>query len=95
MSSARITYSQRPDATPEAELAVLAAAYKFVLFNSLARRGGPHDLTNKTTTEHVGKQTTEQTESEKSQRDETNGSRIRAPAPQPLRAGGHAGETRE
>jgi len=66
MSSARITYSQRPDATSEAKLAVLAAVYKFVLFDSQAKRGGPHELMNKTTTEHVGKQTTEQTEREKS-----------------------------
>jgi len=66
MSSAHITYSQHLDATSEAELAVLAAVYKFVLFDSQAKRGGPHDLTNKTTPEHVGKQTTEQTERENS-----------------------------
>jgi hypothetical protein len=66
MVSARITYSQRPDATSEAELAVLAAVYKFVLFDSQAIKGGPHDLMHKTTLEHVGKQTTEQTEREKS-----------------------------
>jgi hypothetical protein len=66
MGSPRITYVARPNATPEAELAVLASVYKFVLFDSQARRGGPHDLTNKTTTEHVGKRTTEQTEREKS-----------------------------
>jgi hypothetical protein len=36
MSSARITYSQHPDATPEAEPAVLAAIYRFVLFESKA-----------------------------------------------------------
>jgi hypothetical protein len=65
MSSARITYSQRPDATSEAELAVLAAIYKFVFFDSQVKRGGSHALTNKMTTEHVGKQTTEQTEREK------------------------------
>jgi hypothetical protein len=59
MGSPRITYVARPNATPEAELAVLASVYKFVLFDSQARRGGPHDLTNKTTTEHVGKRTTE------------------------------------
>jgi hypothetical protein len=66
MVSARITYSQRPDATSEAELAVLAAVYKFVLFDSQAIKGDPHDPMNKTTLEHVGKQTTEQTEREKS-----------------------------
>jgi hypothetical protein len=31
MSSARITYTPRPDATPESELDALAAIYKFVL----------------------------------------------------------------
>jgi hypothetical protein len=66
MGRPRIRYVARPNATPEAELAVLASVYKFVLFDSQARRGGPHDLTNKTTTEHVGKRTTEQTEREKS-----------------------------
>jgi hypothetical protein len=65
MGSPRITYVARPNATTEAELAVLAAVYKFVLLSSQARRGGPHDLMNKTTTEHVGKRITEQTEREK------------------------------
>ena len=59
-------YTSRPDATPEAELNALANVYRYVLFDSQARRGGTHDLTNKTTTEHVGKRTTEQIESEKS-----------------------------
>ena len=62
----RIVYRPREDATPEVELKALANVYRYVLFNSQARRGGPHDLTNKTTTEHVGKRTTEQTEREKS-----------------------------
>lgn len=31
MSSPRITYSARPDATPEAELDALAAVYRFIL----------------------------------------------------------------
>jgi hypothetical protein len=31
MSSARITYTPRPDATPESELDALVAIYKFVL----------------------------------------------------------------
>jgi len=31
MSSARITYTPRPDATPESELDALAAIYKFIL----------------------------------------------------------------
>jgi len=66
MSSPCITYTQRSDATLEAELNALANVYRYVLFDSQARRGGPHDLTNKTTTEHVGKRTTEQIESEKS-----------------------------
>ena len=66
MDSPRITYISRPDATPEAELDALAACYRYGLFSSQERRGGPHDLTNKTTLEHVGKQTTEQTEREKS-----------------------------
>jgi hypothetical protein len=62
MDNPRITYTPRPDATPEAELNALANIYRYVLFNSQARRGGTHDLTNKTTTEHVGKRTTEQIE---------------------------------
>jgi len=66
MKKADIVYRSRVDTRPEAEPAVLAAVYKFVLFNSQATRGGTHDLTNKTTPEHVGKQTTEQTEREKS-----------------------------
>ncbi len=41
-----IAYTPRPDATPEAELDALAAVYKFVLFDSQANRGGPHDLTS-------------------------------------------------
>ena len=31
MSSPRITYAPRPDATPEAELSALAGAYRFIL----------------------------------------------------------------
>lgn len=31
MSSSRITYTPRPDATPETEFSALAAVYKFVL----------------------------------------------------------------
>ena len=66
MDSPCITYISRPDATPEAELDALAACYRYVLFSSQERRGGPHDLTNNTTTEHLGKRTTERTETEKS-----------------------------
>jgi hypothetical protein len=64
MNSSRIMYQSRPDATPEAELDALATCYRYVLFDSQATRGGPHDLTNNTTTEHVGKRPTEQTERE-------------------------------
>ena len=46
MNSPRITYTSRPDATPEAELDALVAVYKFVLFDSQARSGGHHDLTD-------------------------------------------------
>jgi hypothetical protein len=49
MNSPRITYTPRPDATTEAELDALVAVYKFVLFDSQARRGGHHDLTNDST----------------------------------------------
>jgi hypothetical protein len=31
MNSSRITYTSRPDATPEAELSVLANVYRFIL----------------------------------------------------------------
>ena len=60
-----IVYRPREDATPEAELDALAACYRYVLFSSQERRGGRHDLTNNTTTEHLGKRTTERTETEK------------------------------
>ena len=53
MSSSRITYAPRPDATPEAELDALASVYRFVLDCGDARRadamkkatrpGGPDD----------------------------------------------------
>jgi hypothetical protein len=49
MSSARIIYVPRPGATPEAQLNALAEIYKFVLFDSQARKGGPHDLTSGST----------------------------------------------
>ena len=49
MSSPRITYVSRPNSTTEAELEVLVALYKFVLFDSQAKRGGTHDLTNEST----------------------------------------------
>jgi hypothetical protein len=44
MSSDRIIYVPCPGATPEAELNVLAEIYRFVLFDSQTRKGGPHDL---------------------------------------------------
>ena len=56
MDSPRITYTPRPDATPETEVTTLAAIYKFVLFDSQTRRGGLHDLTDDSTK----KQTTRQ-----------------------------------
>jgi hypothetical protein len=62
MPVAKPSIVYRPDDTPEAELNVFANVYRYVLFNSQAKRGGPHDLTNQTTTDHVGKRTTEQAE---------------------------------
>ena len=38
MSSARITYSLRPDTTPEAEVNVLANCYRFILFGGNASK---------------------------------------------------------
>ena len=46
-----IAYAPRTDATPETELSVLATVYKFVLFDSQAKRGDSHDLTNESTKE--------------------------------------------
>jgi hypothetical protein len=40
-----------PGATPEAEVSTLVAIFKFVLFDSQASKGGPHDLTNNSTKE--------------------------------------------
>ena len=37
MNSARITYTPRPDATPESELDALACVYRFVLERHAAR----------------------------------------------------------
>jgi hypothetical protein len=42
-------YSSRPDAAPEAEVNALSNVYRYVLFDSQARRGGPHDLTSGST----------------------------------------------
>jgi hypothetical protein len=40
MSSPRITYTPRPDATPEAELDALANVYRFVLDCQAKKEGG-------------------------------------------------------
>jgi hypothetical protein len=53
ITSPRITYAPRPDATPEAELAVLAAVYRFVLVDSQSTRGGSHDVTNDLTKKQI------------------------------------------
>lgn len=42
MSEARIIYTPRPDATPESEAAALAAVYRFILFESSARKEAAH-----------------------------------------------------
>jgi hypothetical protein len=36
-----ITYSQRPDATPEAERSVLASVYRLILDCQIREKGGP------------------------------------------------------
>jgi hypothetical protein len=41
MSSPRITYTSRPDATPEAESNVLANVYRFILDCHAKKKGGP------------------------------------------------------
>ena len=56
MSTPRITYTPRADATPEAELAALVATYKFVLFDSQASKGGPDVLTKSSTQEDTTSQ---------------------------------------
>jgi hypothetical protein len=47
MDSPRITYTSRPDATPEAEVNVLANVYRFIFDchakKEAARPGGPDD----------------------------------------------------
>ena len=42
-------YTSRPNTTMEAELNALANVYRYVLFDSQAMRGGPHDLTSGST----------------------------------------------
>jgi hypothetical protein len=60
VNGARIIYTPRPDATPEAELNVLAEIYRFVLFDSQAKKGGPHDLTGGSTKKWTTKPRNEQ-----------------------------------
>ena len=48
MSNPRIIYTPRPGATPEGEVAALVSIYRFILFESSARKkaarpGGPDD----------------------------------------------------
>jgi hypothetical protein len=40
----RVVYRARDFAMPEAELSALAVIYRFVLFDSQAIKGGPHDV---------------------------------------------------
>lgn len=45
MDGVRVTYTPRPDATPEAELNALAQIYKFVLAKQeAAGRAAPNDV---------------------------------------------------
>ena len=64
MSEPLIAYTPRRDASPEAELEVLAAVYRYVLIGSQTRRGGSRDLTNGSTAE-MEKNGTRKIESEK------------------------------
>jgi hypothetical protein len=41
MSSSRITYTARPDATPEAKLDVFAACFRFILASHERRKAAP------------------------------------------------------
>jgi hypothetical protein len=41
MSESRIVYTPRPDATPEGEVASLAAVYRFLLDGHARKKGGP------------------------------------------------------
>ena len=63
MDGVRLTYIPRPNATPEAELTALATIFKFVLFDSQARRGDPRDLTNDSTKKRTTSQAKEGKES--------------------------------
>jgi hypothetical protein len=66
MNSPRTQYPRYLDTSPEAELSVLSAVYRFVLFDSQARRGDQHDLTNESTAE-MAKHGPQNTESENTQ----------------------------
>jgi hypothetical protein len=44
--ASRITYSPRPDATPEGELSALKAAYRFILDCHAKKEGGPYTAPN-------------------------------------------------
>ena len=44
MDNPSLTYTPRPDTTPEAEVNALASAYRFLLLE----KGDHHDLTNAT-----------------------------------------------
>jgi hypothetical protein len=59
-----VVYRPREDASAEGELNALVAAYRFVLFDSQARRGDQYDLTNSSTTE-MAKNGPRKTEQEK------------------------------
>jgi hypothetical protein len=60
MSSPCITYTQRSDAALDAELNALANVYRYVLFDSQARRGGSHELTSGSTKKWTTKPRNEQ-----------------------------------
>jgi hypothetical protein len=51
MDSPRLTYTPHPDATPEAQLKVLANVYRYVLLDSQTNKGGSNDLTKNVTKE--------------------------------------------
>jgi hypothetical protein len=51
MTRPHISYSPNHEVTAEAEMAASAAIYKFVLFDSQASKGGPHDLTHDVATD--------------------------------------------
>ena len=60
-SATQIAYTQSPGTSPQEERGVLCAVLKFVLFDSQASKGGPHDLTHSSIDEIVknGPQKTE------------------------------------